>query len=208
MFVWSRDVRWPASIFFRCFLIVQEVDPWPSPDSNKSQIFSLSWVLVLDLHRLHGCWEEHHSCSRSNVVVKKNIWSGQRISRRTIQLFFLSSQLTEVPKNQSHSRLIQEHLFSHILFRWHAQSHWSILPRVASSSSYVDRKWRSENFLLAAISIAIPSFFNLNSSLDDLDAQQKSLTVIIVLLEGRLKRRKEIVGRFDFLAQTQKLSTI
>jgi len=31
-----------------------------------------------------------------------------------------------------------------------------------------------------------------------LEAQRKSLTVIIVLLEGRLERQKEIVDRFDF----------
>ncbi len=115
MFVLSRDVWWPASIFFlssMSFTSFKKLIPRPSPDSNKSQIFLLSWALVLDLHRLHGCREERHSCSRSNIVVNKNVWSGRRISRRTIQLFFfLSSQLTEVPKNRSHSRLIQEYLF-------------------------------------------------------------------------------------------------
>ncbi len=139
--------------FFWCFLVVQDVDPWPSPDSNKSQIFLLSWVIVLDLHRMQGCREEHHSCSRSNVVVKKNVWSGWRISRHTIQLFFLSSQLTEVPKNRSHSRLIQEYLFSQhrILFRWHA------IPIEVDSSFKIasslrgDRKWRSENFFLRCL---------------------------------------------------------
>ncbi len=111
--------------------------PWPSPDSDKSQIFLLSWALILDLHRLNGCREEHRSCSRSNVVVKKNVWSGWRISQRTIHNYFLlSSWLTEVPKNRSHPRLIQEYL-SHVFFSDDMRkSHWTVLYRQFLLSSH------------------------------------------------------------------------
>ena len=60
-----------------------------SPIFDKSQISLFSWALVLDLHRLHGCREERCPCSSSNVVAKKNVWSGRRISRRAIHNYFL-----------------------------------------------------------------------------------------------------------------------
>ena len=60
-----------------------------SPIFDKSQISLFSWALVLDLHRLHGCREERCPCSGSNVVAKKNVWSGRRISRRAIHNYFL-----------------------------------------------------------------------------------------------------------------------
>ena len=109
-------------LFRFSFSSSKKLNSWPSPGSGKSQIFSLSWALVLDLHRLHGCLEEHCPCSSSNVVAKKNVLvRAKNFSARNPQLFSFSSLLTEVPKNRGHSRLIQEY-FSCLFFffRWRA----------------------------------------------------------------------------------------
>ena len=110
-----------TSFDFSFFLVLLSRRPksWifsSSPIFDKSQISLFSWALVLDLHRLHGCREERCPCSSSNVVAKKNVWSGRRISRRAIHnYFFFSSLLTEVPKNRSQPRLIQEYFFLSLL---------------------------------------------------------------------------------------------
>jgi hypothetical protein len=51
--------------------------------------------------------------------------------------------------------------------------------------------------VFAAISITFPGRV-CKTNIVELESQRKSLTVIIVLLRGRLERRKEIVDRFDF----------
>jgi len=99
------------SFFPFYFLVVQKVEfSHPVQYSTSPKYPCFPELLVLDLHRLHGCREERCPCSSSNVVAKKNVWSGRRISRRAIHNYFLfSSLLTEVPKNRSHPRLIQEY---------------------------------------------------------------------------------------------------
>ena len=75
-----------------------------SPIFDKSQISLFSWVLVLDLHRLHGCREERCPCSSSNVVAKKNVWSGRRISRRAIHNYFLFLLINRSSKESKPSK--------------------------------------------------------------------------------------------------------
>ena len=93
-----------------------------SPIFDKSQISLFSWALVLDLHRLHVLTGRTLSllqleCSREEECLVR----AKNFSARNPQLFSFSSLLTEVPKNRSHPRLIQEY-FSCLFFffRWRA----------------------------------------------------------------------------------------
>ena len=106
-----------------------------SPIFDKSQISLFSWTLVLDLHRLHDLTGRTLSllrleCSREEECLVR----AKNFSARNPQLFSLSSLLTEVPKNRSHPRLIQEY-FSCLFFffRWRA----SILLNCSSMDSFV-----------------------------------------------------------------------
>ena len=80
-----------------------------SPIFDKSQISLFSWSLVLVLHRLHGWREERCPCSSSNVVAKKNVWSGRRISRRAIHNYFLflliNGSSKESKPSEAHPRI-------------------------------------------------------------------------------------------------------
>jgi len=106
-----------------------------SPIFDKSQISLFSWALVLDLHRLHVLTGRTLSllqleCSREEECLVR----AKNFSARNPQLFSFSSLLTEVPKNRSHPRLIQEY-FSCLFFffRWRA----SILLNCSSMDSFV-----------------------------------------------------------------------
>ena len=112
---WSRDVRWPASIspFSRFtfssskkkklnFLIQSNIRQVPNILvflCSCTRPTSFAWLSgrTLSLLRLE--------CSREEecLVQAKNF------SARNPQLFSFSSLLTEVPKNRSHPRLIQEY---------------------------------------------------------------------------------------------------
>jgi len=91
--LWSRDVRWPASIF-------------PSSHFTFSSSKKLNFLIQSNIRQvpnilvfLSSCtrptsfacfWQEERCpCSSSNVVAKKNVWSGRRISRRAIHNYFL-----------------------------------------------------------------------------------------------------------------------
>ena len=80
-----------------------------SPIFDKSQISLFSWSLVLVLHRLHGWREERCACSSSNVVAKKNVWSGRRISRRAIHNYFpfflINGSSKESKPSEAHPRI-------------------------------------------------------------------------------------------------------
>ena len=87
-----------------------------SPIFDKSQISLFSWALVLDLHRLHDLMGRTLSllrleCSREEECLVR----AKNFSARNPQLFSFSSLLTEVPKNRSHPRLIQEYFFLSLL---------------------------------------------------------------------------------------------
>jgi len=121
-----------------------------SPIFDKSQISLFSWVLVLDLHRLHGCREERCPCSSSNVVAKKNLWSGRRISRRAIHnyflffFFFINGSSKESKPSEAHPRIF---FLSHSSSSDDArQSYWIVLLWTFSSSFHRAK-------VLAAISI-------------------------------------------------------
>ena len=111
--LWSRDVRWPASIFpfsrftFSSskklkFLIQSNIRQVPNILaflSSCTRPTSFAWLSgrTLSLLRLE--------CSREEECLVR----AKNFSARNPQLFSFSSLLTEVPKNRGHSRLIQEY---------------------------------------------------------------------------------------------------
>jgi len=156
-----------------------------SPIFDKSQISLFSWALVLDLHRLHGCREERCPCSSSSVVAKKNVWSGRRISRRAIHnyflffFFFINGSSKESKPFEAHPRIF----FLSLL----------LLPmtRVNPIELFFYGRFRllliEQKFLRHCLHETMSTSWKL---------RRKSLTVIIIL-GGRLERRKELVGRFE-----------
>ena len=91
--LWSRDVRWPASIF-------------PSSHFTFSSSKKLNFLIQSNIRQVpnilvflsscirptsFACFWREERCPRSssNVVAKKNVWSGRRISRRAIHNYFL-----------------------------------------------------------------------------------------------------------------------
>jgi len=191
--LWSGDVRWPASIFpfsrvtFSSskklnFLIQSNIRQVPNILvflSSCTRPTSFAWLSGRTLSLLQL------ECSRE----EESLVRAKNFSARNPQLFsfFFSSLLTEVPKNRSHPRLIQEYFScrSSSSSDDARQSYWIVLLWTFSSSSHRAK-------VLAAISItrqdeAMSSSWGL---------RRKSLTVIIIL-GGRLKRRKELVGRFE-----------
>jgi len=189
--LWSGDVRWPASIFpfsritFSSskklnFLIQSNIRQVPNILvflSSCTRPTSFAWLSGRTLSLLQL------ECSREEECLVR----AKNFSARNPQLFSFSSLLTEVPKNRSHPRLIQEYFScrSSSSSDDARQSYWIVLLWTFSSSSHRAK-------VLAAISItrqdeAMSSSWGL---------RRKSLTVIIIL-GGRLKRRKELVGRFE-----------
>ena len=124
-------------------------------------------------------------CSREEECLVR----AKNFSARNPQLFSFSSLLTEVPKNRSHPRLIQEY-FSCLFFffRWRASILLNCSSRTVSSSSHRAK-------VLAAISITWRDYLYEAMS-TSWKLRRKSLTVIIIL-GGRLERRKELVDRFE-----------
>ena len=102
------------SIFF---LVVQKVEfSHPVQYSTSPKYPCFPELLVLDLHRLHDLMGRTLSllrleCSREEECLVR----AKNFSARNPQLFSFSSLLTEVPKNRSHPRLIQEY-FSCLFF--------------------------------------------------------------------------------------------
>ena len=175
--LWSRDVRWPASIFpfsrftFSSskklnFLIQSNIRQVPNILvflSSCTRPTSFAWLSgrTLSLLRLE--------CSREEECLVR----AKNFSARNPQLFSFSSLLTEVPKNRSHPRLIQEYFSCRSSSSSDdvRQSYWIVLLWTVSSSSHetMSSSWK---------------------------LRRKSLTVIIIL-GGRLERRKELVDRFE-----------
>lgn len=136
--LWSRDVRWPASIFPSShftfssskklnFLIQSNIRQVPNILvflSSCTRPTSFAWLSGRTLSLLQL------ECSREEECLVR----AKNFSARNPQLFSFSSLLTEVPKNRSHPRLIQEY-FSCLFFffRWRA----SILLNCSSMDSFV-----------------------------------------------------------------------
>ncbi len=97
-------------LFSIYFLVVQKVEfSHPVQYSTSPKYPCFPEHLVLDLHRLHGCREERCPCSSSNVVTKKNVWSGRGISRRAIHNYFLflliNGSSKEAKPSEAHPRI-------------------------------------------------------------------------------------------------------
>ena len=136
--LWSRDVRWPASIFPSShftfssskklnFLIQSNIRQVPNILvflSSCTRPTSFAWLSGRTLSLLQL------ECSREEECLVR----AKNFSARNPQLFSFSSLLTEVPKNRSHPRLIQEY-FSCLFFffRWRA----SILLNCSSVDNFV-----------------------------------------------------------------------
>ncbi len=137
------------SFFPFYFLVVQKVEfSHPVQYSTSPKYPCFPELLVLDLHRLHDLMGRTLSllqleCSREEECLVR----AKNFSARNPQLFSFSSLLTEVAKNRSHSRLIQEY-FSCLFFffRWRALILLNCCSRTVSSSSHRAK-------VLAAISI-------------------------------------------------------
>jgi len=189
--LWSGDVRWPASIFpfsritFSSskklnFLIQSNIRQVPN-----ILVFLISCTRPTSFARLSGRTLSllQLECSREEECLVR----AKNFSARNPQLFSLSSLLTEVPKNRSHPRLIQEY-FSCLFFffRWRA----SILLNCSSMDDFVffsssKSPCGSLNWLFAW------------NDVDELEAQEKKFDCDNCFLGGRLERRKELVGRFE-----------
>ncbi len=137
------------SIFPFYFLVVQKVEfSHPVQYSTSPKYPCFPELLVLDLHRLHDLMGRTLSllrlkCSREEECLVR----AKNFSARNPQLFSFSSLLTEVPKNRSHSRLIQEYFSCFFFFfRWCASILLNCSSRTVSSSSHRAK-------VLAAISI-------------------------------------------------------
>ncbi len=145
-------MRWPASIFlFAGFTLSKKfnyqntmqnsscaVECWRSPVSNKSQILLLSWHLLFGFHLLQYCRKSIVFVSRSNIVVKKNTLSEKEFlgAQSRVFLFFL------VNRSSKDLSLLQEYLFSHLIFWWHAQSHGSSFLVVTVCACWSEVKWK------------------------------------------------------------------
>ena len=119
-----------------------------SPIFDKSQISLFSWASCT--RPTSFAWLSGRTlsllqleCSREEECLVR----AKNFSARNPQLFSFSSSLTEVPKNRSHPRLIQEY-FSCLFFffRWRASILLNCSSRTVSSSCHRAK-------VLAAISI-------------------------------------------------------
>ena len=105
------------SFFPFYFLVVQKVEfSHPVQYSTSPKYPCFPELLVLDLHRLHDLMGRTLSllrleCSRE----EERLVRAKNFSARNPQLFSFSSLLTEVPKNRSQPRLIQEYFFLSLL---------------------------------------------------------------------------------------------
>ncbi len=104
----------------------------------------------------------------------------------TISFFF---SLTEVPKNRSHPRLIQEYFLLSLL----------LLPMMRVNP--IELFFTDSFFFFSSSNSPCGNFDYLTGPLhktmsSSRKLRRKSLTVIIIL-GGRLERRKELVGRFE-----------
>jgi len=136
--LWSRDVRWPASIF-------------PSSHFTFSSSKKLNFLIQSNIRQVPNILVFLISCTRPTSFAwltgrtlsllqlecsreEECLVRAKNFSARNPQLFSFSSLLTEVPKNRSHSRLIQEY-FSCLFFffRWRA----SILLNCSSMGDFV-----------------------------------------------------------------------
>jgi len=184
-------VRWPASIF-------------PSSHFTFSSSKKLNFLIQSNIRQVSNILVFLNSCTRPTSFAwlsgrtlsllqlecsreEECLVRAKNFSAHNPQLFSFSSLLTEVPKNRSHPRLIQEYFScrSSSSSDDARQSYWIVLLWTFSSSSHRAK-------VLAAISItrqdeAMSSSWGL---------RRKSLTVIIIL-GGRLERRKELVDRFE-----------
>ena len=136
--LWSRDVRWPASIFpFSQFTFSSSKKLNFLIQSNIRQVPNILVFLSSCTRPTSFAWLSGRTlsllqleCSREEECLVR----AKNFSARNPQLFSFSSLLTEVPKNRSHPRLIQEY-FSCLFFffRWRA----SILLNCSSMDSFV-----------------------------------------------------------------------
>ena len=123
--LWSRDVRWPASIFpFSHFTFSSSKKLNFLIQSNIRQVPNILVFLISCTRPTSFAWLTGRTlsllqleCSREEECLVR----AKNFSARNPQLFSFSSLLTEVPKNRSHPRLIQEY-FSCLFFffRWRA----------------------------------------------------------------------------------------
>jgi len=136
--LWSGDVRWPASIFpFSRITFSSSKKLNFLIQSNIRQVPNILVFLISCTRPTSFAWLTGRTlsllqleCSREEECLVR----AKNFSARNPQLFSFSSLLTEVPKNRSHPRLIQEY-FSCLFFffRWRA----SILLNCFSMDSFV-----------------------------------------------------------------------
>jgi len=136
--LWSGDVRWPASIFpFSRITFSSSKKLNFLIQSNIRQVPNILVFLISCTRPTSFAWLTGRTlsllqleCSREEECLVR----AKNFSARNPQLFSFSSLLTEVPKNRSHPRLIQEY-FSCLFFffRWRA----SILLNCSSMDDFV-----------------------------------------------------------------------
>ena len=137
--LWSGDVRWPASIFpFSRITFSSSKKLNFLIQSNIRQVPNILVFLISCTRPTSFAWLTGRTlsllqleCSREEECLVR----AKNFSARNPQLFSFSSLLTEVPKNRSHPRLIQEYFFSCLFFffRWRA----SILLNCSSMDDFV-----------------------------------------------------------------------
>ena len=185
--LWSGDVRWPASIFpFSRITFSSSKKLNFLIQSNIRQVPNILIFLISCTRPTSFAWLTGRTlsllqleCSREEECLVR----AKNFSARNPQLFSLSSLLTEVPKNRSHPRLIQEYFFLSLL----------LLPMTRVNPIELFFYGRFRLLLIEQKSLRHCLHETMSTSWK---LRRKSLTVIIVL-GGRLERRKELVGRFE-----------